>query len=74
MNQSIETSLPDDVQSRRSSVLVRVLASLGIVFVVAFETWHAMTSVITWRDSAHYVAAIGSIGFCARVIKTGSWR
>ena len=59
---------------RGVAIAVKIAASLGIVFVASFETWHALTSTITWRDWAHYVAATGAICFLAAAIKNGRWR
>lgn len=61
------------MSSRRVATTVRIVATLGIVFVASFETWHALTSTITWRDWAHYVAATGAICFLSAAIKNGRW-
>ena len=67
-----EGSTPQ-IQSRAFATAVRFFATLGIVFIASFETWHALTSIVTWRDWAHYVAAIGAIFFLSNAIKNGRW-
>ncbi len=55
------------------SVGVTICAVLGILFVVCFESYHAVFHSVTWRDWGHLVAATGTICFLLSAAWKGRW-
>jgi hypothetical protein len=66
-------SAGDTVIRDRWSMAVRIIAVLGIVIVVAFESYGVVTHSTHWRDWVHLVTAAGAIGYLACAVRNGRW-
>jgi thiosulfate reductase cytochrome b subunit len=67
-------AMNDSNAGDRRSVAVRILAVFGIVFVVTYESYHAFTQSIQWRDCVHYFVAGGAMCFLIAACRNGHWR
>jgi thiosulfate reductase cytochrome b subunit len=67
-------AMNDNNACDRRSVAVRILAVFGIVFVVTYESYHAVTQSIQWRDWVHFVVAGGTMCFLIAACRNGHWR
>ena len=72
-----DTSIGDSTPSSngdRSSVGVRVIASLGILLVIGYETYVATTQGFSMNSWGHIVAAVGTLYFLSNALRHGRWR
>ena len=64
----------DNSEGKHRSVVIRILSAVGIIFVIVFEAWNAVTNSIQWQDWVHFVCAAATISFLFSAYRSGHWR
>jgi hypothetical protein len=71
VNNHAETDSSGD---ERRSIVVRILSAAGLMIVIIYESWDAVTHSIQWRDSVHVICVAATIYFLFSAFRSGHWR